>query len=136
VSLFRSEIVHDLEAQGHVREWTAALRGGGYAQTREGFLRTPRGFCCLGVACDRYDPRGWSRAEEGWSYLGAIGHLPPGLAEVYLLCTTDGRFGPHLESDSLASANDQGASFPELADLMERELEAALARRGRREAPR
>ena len=38
--------------------WLAALRGGSYAQG-QGALRADDNYCCMGVACDVYDPYTW-----------------------------------------------------------------------------
>jgi hypothetical protein len=125
VSLFRSEIIHDPDGQDRVRAWVAALRHGCYRQGREQ-LRVGRRFCCLGVACDQHDPRGWRQQSTGaWSYLCEWSELPRGIADDYHLRTTDGRYG--LRTESLAADNDRGRSFAEIADFIERELEAVLA---------
>jgi hypothetical protein len=132
VSLFRSEIARDLPTQERVRGWIAALRSGRYQQTREA-LRTEQGFCCLGVACDVHDPRGWHEQDGNWSHRGVFGELARQLADDYLLETADGRYGPRLEGDTLTADNDQGMTFAEIADVIEAELDLALAKAGRRE---
>jgi hypothetical protein len=133
VSLFRTDIAYDPVAQQRVRAWAAALRSGVYRQARQ-FLRTAGGFCCLGVACHVYEPGRWRLFGGDWWYLGAIGELPHEVVEAYQLRTADGRYGPCPETDSLSAMNDHGASFGELADLIERELEATIERRARRDA--
>lgn len=40
-----------------IKKWTKALRSGEYKQTK-GTLQDSRGFCCLGVACDIFIPKG------------------------------------------------------------------------------
>ena len=128
MSLFCANIAHDPGAQRLARRWVAALRGGRYHQVRE-HLRTDLGYCCLGVACDLYRPGTWRLRSDGeWLFLDNTAVLPLGVAEAFQLRATDGRFGPHLESDSLLIANDRGESFAWIADLIERELEAAIAR--------
>lgn len=42
----------------NVRKLIRALRSGKYEQAR-GALRDGQKFCCLGVACDLYDPAQW-----------------------------------------------------------------------------
>lgn len=50
----------------NVRDWVAALRSGKYNQT-ENYLRYPTGkanqygYCCLGVLCNEYNPKKWSK---------------------------------------------------------------------------
>ncbi len=133
MSLFRTDIAYDPAAQGRVRAWVAALRGGEHRQAQR-YLRTLDGLCCLGVACQVFDPRRWRLFGGEWSYMGAIGELPYALVEAYQLRSPDGRYGPCPEADSLAAANDHGTSFAELAGLIEGELEATIERRARREA--
>ncbi len=133
MNLFCTDIAYDPAAQGRVRAWVAALRGGEHRQAQKS-LRTVDGLCCLGVACHVFDPRRWRLFEGGWSYMGAIGELPYAVVEAYQLRSPDGRYGPCPEADSLAAANDQGTSFAELADLIETELEATIERRARRDA--
>jgi hypothetical protein len=130
VSLFQTNIAHDPGAQRRVRGWIAALRSGEFRQARH-CLRTADGLCCLGVACDRFDSRRWRLFGGEWSYMGAIGELPCALVEAYQLRTPDGRYGPCPETDSLTAMNDRGASFAEIADRIECELEATLERRAR-----
>lgn len=49
-------------------KWVAALRSGKYTQAKEK-LRSPDGFCCLGVACDLLpDVVSWNPV---WEYLNA-----------------------------------------------------------------
>lgn len=39
-------------------KWIEALESGKYKQAQY-YLQRQGGFCCLGVACDIYDPKGW-----------------------------------------------------------------------------
>jgi hypothetical protein len=134
--LFQPEIVHDHRAQQRVREWIAALRGGEYAQA-SGYLRTTVGFCCLGVACDLLNDLIWRQAELGWRYLGASVDLPKPVMDAYRLSRPDGLYAKDDGyAASLAGDNDAGKSFTEIADLIERELEAELARTARAEVQR
>ncbi len=137
-NLFQPEIAHDVAAQQHVRGWAAALRSDEYPQA-SGTLRTTSGFCCLGVACDRFNDSIWRRGTEGadWSYLGASIDLPRPVMDAYRLRSPHGHYD--VESDgpdepaarSLADDNDSGKTFAEIANAIERELEAALGSPGR-----
>jgi hypothetical protein len=135
VNLFQPEIVYDLDAQRRVREWIAALRSGKYPQAR-GALQDSDGFCCLGVACDLYDPSLWvtddTLPDKGrWVY--GVGRersgfeLPESIAGAYLLRDGCGQLRIGDEHTSLMSLNDDGLAFAEIADVIERELEATLA---------
>ena len=136
MSLFCADIAHDPGAQRLARRWVAALRSERYRQVRE-HLRTDLGYCCLGVACDVYRPGRWRRRTDGeWVFLNDNAVLPLGVVDAFQLRATDGRFGPRLETDSLLIANDRGESFAWIANLIERELEAAIARGSRRRSRR
>lgn len=132
--LFTPEIRTDEAAQARVREWVAALRSGKYAQAK-GYLHTPEGFCCLGVACDitPEDLGGWQREGNADQYpyadwypyevAGVSEFLPDEAVELYRLSTEDGAVG----AESLATLNDRGYTFAEIADVIEREFAEALA---------
>jgi hypothetical protein len=45
-------------------KWIAALRSDNYVQTK-GALHDAHGMCCLGVACDVYDPIQWQPLSYG-----------------------------------------------------------------------
>lgn len=134
------------------RRWVEALRSGNYQQTT-GFLRrtehtnrvtgevNPAGFCCLGVLCDLIAPDRWDVSDAGVDHIvpflrtdderEALGTvfadaMPPydvleasGLAE-YAADVEDDT----LNADDLAGRNDRGATFAEIADI----IEDALAR--------
>jgi hypothetical protein len=126
--LFQPEIATDLRAQQRVREWIAALRSRKYRQGRER-LRTSNGFCCLGVACDLFNDHIWRPAagDAEWRYLGAGIDLPRPITDAYRLRRMDGQYTRDDGSAaSLAEDNDAGRSFTEIAEVIERELGAAL----------
>jgi hypothetical protein len=107
--------------------WVAALRSGDYKQASSS-LRTPDGYCCLGVFCDLHDPSKWDRTVpiaplETYSYYeyeydiaGEVmrGYPPPSLRRKYRLTVKAQR--------ALADMNDEGISFDEIADYIENEL--------------
>lgn len=101
------------------REWVAALRSGDYLQTI-GALRNNSGFCCLGVLCDLVMPKAWDERDFGSfvfddgatafpseNALKAAGSAPP---------YDDHPFW------TLASKNDHGATFSDIADYIEANL--------------
>lgn len=136
MNLFTDDIKTNTEAQIAVVNWIAALRSGDYAQAT-GYLRTPDGFCCLGVACDLFDPSRWSdepttltrapyftfRFDQG---LHESTTLPPNIRDAYCLKTGDGWIGGD-DGRYLAAMNDEGRTFAEIADVIERALAEALA---------
>ena len=111
----------------NVKRWVKALRSGEYKQG-SGALRMGDEFCCLGVACDLFDNNGWR--PSGYDLLDnylmngivKVGSLPKevmhwlGLADssgYFMVGCTQGQWA------SLADANDGGATFDEIADLIE-----------------
>jgi hypothetical protein len=109
-------------------KWVEALRSDKYKQGKS-YLKVGDTFCCLGVLCDISGLAKWKRpatitAPPGVGmYLDAETTLPgavmswAGLREGNPeIPFTDGGF------DTLADVNDGGASFGEIADLIEKHL--------------
>ena len=111
------------------KAWLAALRSGTYKQI-EGKLRDNDGYCCLGVACELHDATKWEEGAGGWEYwpedptraieddgeridedMGVV-ELSPSLLE-WLGLTDEGH-------RILASMNDNGKSFSQIADTVEK----------------
>lgn len=105
-------------------QWLKALRSGEYQQAR-GRLWGYKGFCCLGVLCDIYVKESNHQWEEddfgGHKIFDESAMLPievmtwAGLSEA----------NPSISdraNNSLASINDRGSSFEEIADLIEKNL--------------
>lgn len=118
----------------------AALRSGEYKQAQE-YLHRGDGFCCLGVLCDLY------RKEKGegvwYPHIDGREHM---FSEFKLPGTADAAFSPHevnlwaglshnrnpqgeverwenrKSMRKLASLNDQGQSFEEIAIWIEENL--------------
>lgn len=97
-------------------KWLEALRSGKYAQGYES-LRQGNKFCCLGVLCEI----------SGLPYWGLVGVLPDPVMSYAGLKKFDpevGAYSPTGEYSalSLSSINDAGATFAEIADLIEEQL--------------
>ena len=121
------------------QRWVDALRSGKYKQDI-GHLRTRKGFCCLGVLCDVYSPENWvatgetinDEVFENWHYktVDEFGNhyagevLPHDVMEFCDMGTASPEiFIPHGQKyKTLASINDDGATFAEIADLIETHL--------------
>ena len=121
------------------QRWLEALRSGEYQQTK-GTLHDTKGFCCLGVLCDVLKNDPLFRGE--WVYNGGKvaqfveegGESSMALpSEVFMQrmgidrndpytqeprVFTDGDIGKHR----LATLNDEGYTFAEIADIIERDL--------------
>ena len=111
-------------------QWLTALEDGSYTQTT-GALRDAEGFCCLGVACDLYDSDGWD-----CDLYPAIGVLPKSVRAHLGLRSDVGHFNEaeleradardiesmicYQKPASLATLNDRGCSFEEIAGIIRR----------------
>lgn len=96
-----------------------ALRSGEYRQGM-GMLRTKDNeFCCLGVACDLYAKENgldWQEIADGsWKFNGYRNYLP---SEVASWLGID-RWGDFNQETALSSMNDAGATFEEIADIID-----------------
>lgn len=124
-------------------QWTAALRSGEYQQTT-GALRNGEGFCCMGVLCDiavkqeiidEPDKTGDGPVHVWYSYDGAADVLPESVAVWAGLTASDNRNPSVAYRDdmqnprwarrgwvSLGELNDNGATFSQIADLVDANL--------------
>jgi len=112
-------------------KWVAALRSGEYKQGSR-VLRSARNtFCCLGVLCDLYHKEhpdapppvlldaGRYAYDPGGEPV-ATGYPPTHISDWAELVTNSPRVEVEGSSDSLVALNDNGSSFEEIADLIER----------------
>jgi hypothetical protein len=114
------------------QRWIDALRSGKYAQDR-GQLRTPHGYCCLGVLCDLYDPYGWTTS-NGYAYDEEQFTLPKivadwaGLMNDPYVTSSNSPYANFADEDwperiYLAALNDNAhMSFAEIANVIEKEF--------------
>lgn len=115
----------------NMKKWIEALRSGTYQQGVARLRRQGR-YCCLGVACDLMDSSKWRTS--GWRMDdGRISsfYLPTEVAD-WLGIDKEYRLDPeglttnvlvknrHDQKDDIASMNDDGASFDDIADAIER----------------
>lgn len=108
-------------------KWLHALRSGNYKQG-VGRLRTDDEFCCLGVLCDLYPEGYWREGKDeevdGVMYTYRLSKDPiyerigfPQSAITHLWAEIPSDF-----VDNLAGMNDNGKSFEEIADVIEKEV--------------
>lgn len=101
------------------KRWVSALRSGAYQQGK-GALCANGKYCCLGVACEIYriaygiDVGSDTRGRR--TYYGEAMRLPNTVRNVLGLATRTGRYSYDM---SLASVNDRGGSFNQIANLIE-----------------
>jgi hypothetical protein len=136
MDLFLSSIRTDAPAQALVHRWTAALRSGEYAQGK-GYLRTAKGYCCLGVVCNLVRPDGWGESatlsESGFSFLSphswpSTVALPSDVASLLHFRSGEGTYELDGVGHNLANDNDERKhTFAQIADTIERELSLVLA---------
>ena len=118
----------------NAKRWVEALRSGEYDQAN-GALRNGDGFCCLGVACDLARVElgtEWEESDDGAARLAgssSFGYLPVGVQRWLGLASNDGSFWPGGGgTETLASLNDDGKTFSEIAAVIESEPEGLFAR--------
>lgn len=103
--------------------WIKALRSGEYEQAT-GALRINNTYCCLGVLCDLYrkqEHKGrWLReSADTFQFLRTNSVLPDTVVEWAGLPDEN----PTVRrTDNLASLNDGGKSFKQLANVIEKHL--------------
>jgi len=121
------------EQAEHRQKWVDALRSGAYTQGRD-MLRNAAvdEYCCLGVACDISGLGQWKSNGDGamifvveeedvWIEVEQI-RLPAsvmkwlGVSEAVVNLSKDS-----LTLSTLAILNDNGVSFTEIADIIERD---------------
>lgn len=123
-------------------KWLAALRSGEYEQAKE-HLKCGTGFCCLGVATDLYikdaGNGGWVADEDGverFAYREELegGVLPRAVmswmgleqrnpdVEVPVAEEDQSIFNGPTRRTDIAELNDGGATFLEIADIIEAQL--------------
>jgi len=121
------------------QKWVRALRSGKYFQA-SGALRTEDGYCCLGVLCDVYDSSNWTLATDEylgdesieWHYAthkrGSTNFMKDVLPDAVMeaadldLHNPEVPYGIDGTKTSLAVINDSGATFKQIADLIETHL--------------
>jgi hypothetical protein len=98
------------------QRWVEALRSESYQQGPSMLRSQENRFCCLGVLCDLVDPKGWQIDGDRFAHGGYIGHLPCEIRAVAII-SDDQCF-------SLMGMNDNGLTFPTIADWIEANIPA------------
>lgn len=105
-------------------KWLEALRSGRYKQG-QGFLRCGDEYCCLGVALDIINPKGWSRRNPEHQDSAIFVHEASqdtlsGKSDSFVDTGEVPLNG--LDQIDLANMNDDGLSFGEIANFIEKNL--------------
>lgn len=109
--------------------WIEALRSGDYKQGT-GALRitsenekgeTIINHCCLGVLCNLHKKIMKKKGWDGYNYLGEDCFIPESVKKWAGLESGNGAFEyKNGESTSLVSLNDEGKSFKQIANIIEK----------------
>lgn len=121
------------------KEWLVALRSGEYNQAVHQ-LKTPDGYCCLGVACEllakegvvnatkrngelSFDEEYQTLPKDAMNYMGVI-DTNPDITTSWMTSIERDRMRGKIVGGrvSLAELNDNGYSFAQIADLIEKYL--------------
>lgn len=112
----------------NAKKWVAALRSGEFKQGRQSLRSAKDEFCCLGVACELATREGVIASphldEHGieYRYAGSVAILPPDVQNWLGISKKLGQYtDANGDSSSLASQNDGGSTFAQIADLIESE---------------
>lgn len=115
--------------EGIAKKWVKALRSGKYRQGR-GVLRTGNdSYCCLGVLCDiagaEWKQEGLQSDLNGDYAAISSGHedyccIPSPVVKATGMKTTTGSYDSLTDKPSLMKLNDEGSSFAQIADVIEK----------------
>ena len=103
-----------------VKDWLTALRSGKFQQATGCLMDADGGMCCLGLGTFILDEENWalinkpgSDNQKIYAYKRCYTGMPPAIFFKTYGISSD--FGHRL-----ADANDSGASFHDIADMIER----------------
>lgn len=114
----------------NAKKWVEALRSGKYKQTKHMLERPDGSCCCLGVACRVAIENGvelnaeqvLSGRDDCIAFGGETLSLPKSVQDWLGLKDREGMLQDPLRS-TLSGKNDVGATFSEIADIIESEPE-------------
>lgn len=100
-------------------KWVAALRSGNYKQAQGVLYRPSEGYCCLGLLCEVAGAQYEKHRSDWWPVIDGE-RADRGNGDEYL---SESRFAIEAEvQERLAKMNDDGRSFDEIADYIEKHL--------------
>lgn len=118
------------QQKAHRAKWVKALRSGDYKQARGQLKKVDGnrvGMCCLGVACDL---SGLGKWDESNAYITGENRedsvLPTEVMDWLGLADDSGCFHEKGRTIGLTDKNDKGASFKQIAAIIEREPEGLV----------
>lgn len=99
-------------------KWLKALRSGKYKQGKYYLRNNKNEFCCLGVLCNLVDPKEWDDEPVDYFSYDNMKSFPG----VRFFDSIDVDADEEKHMSEFASMNDEGKSFKEIADVIERIL--------------
>ncbi len=106
------------------QKWTTTLRSGDYKQGKKQLRPSKNRFCCLGVLCDIYAKDNnieWEIDEDSsFRFKGSLTMLPPKVRDWADISADGGYGGGSANVSSLASDNDKGKTFAQIARIIEK----------------
>ena len=107
-------------------KWVTALRSGHYAQGKKRLRLLSDTYCCLGVYLDIKDPQGWrldtlEDSVSGKCYMHRLSDYSTALEKENFPGFFVNTSGDDIHG-LLATANDHGATFEQIADWIEKNL--------------
>lgn len=102
--------------------WVAALRSGEYKQTQKTLRRLDNSYCCLGVLCEILETPCEARTRT-YAYDDSVDFLPNSVRIAAGMNSTIGQYHKDGYGFDLATTNDDGASFAEIANIIEKHWE-------------
>lgn len=106
-------------------KWVAALRSGEYKQGKDRLRSRDNKFCCLGVLCNLHaqaHPEIAAMQPRADAYMGEEGYYPAAVAEWAGLRHRMLTVSIEGNDSNIASHNDRGATFEQIADAIEAQL--------------
>lgn len=107
------------------QKWVEALRSGKYKQGRFCLRDNENCHCCLGVLCDLIDPNGWDRHLEDWDNEDDFERFKWGKGSEWSTEEVPDQVADRVRlghQSQLMDMNDQGKTFAEIADWIEKVL--------------
>lgn len=107
------------------QQWVDALRSGKYRQARGRLRDDGDAMCCLGVLCDIVAPDNWRyeedqyRGPDGWHQDNFQMGIPENLLKTVGFEVSEPIIEYKGERQAISLVNDGGATFAEIADLIE-----------------
>lgn len=108
------------------QKWVDALRSGQYKQGRFNLRLTKNSFCCLGVLCElhrkEHKKRWGVNKNKEYTYYANNGTLPEEVLAWVGLEPYDDVVHIRKINKPLTRLNDEGSTFEEIADVIEKYL--------------